>query len=71
MNHNPKQVSENGMRWSVRLTCRKPFVDTQALASLLVGDSSLSSLFLRANMIGDEGARAFKIVLLHSQTLTT
>lgn len=43
----------------------------QALASLLVGDSSLSSLFLKANLIGDEGARAFKVVLLHSQALTT
>lgn len=44
---------------------------SQALATLLVGDSSLSSLFLKANLIGDEGARAFKVVLLHSQALTT
>ena len=43
----------------------------QALANLLVGNSSLVNLGLRANLIGDEGARAFKVVLLHSQTLTT
>lgn len=42
----------------------------QALANL-VRDSSLASLRLQANLIGDEGAKAFKVVLLHSQTLTT
>lgn len=36
-----------------------------------MGDSSLSKLCLQANLIGDEGAKAFKVVLLHSQTLTT